>query len=85
MATGNIADRHAGLQRLVADRELLLRRKPPPAGNAGNDFHLRNVSDIGVCLGLCLAPPANAGVRSKRGAAQKDIRLVLCQHIVVRD
>src|ERR1700761_9791281 len=27
-----------------------------------------NVSDIGVCLGLCLAPPANAGVRSKRGA-----------------
>src|ERR1700733_12462539 len=29
-----------------------------------------NVSDIGVCLGLCLAPPANAGVRSKRGAVQ---------------
>jgi hypothetical protein len=27
-----------------------------------------NVSDIGVCLGLCLAPPANAGVRSKQGA-----------------
>src|ERR1700727_3863648 len=27
-----------------------------------------NVSDIGLCLGLCLAPPANAGVRSKRGA-----------------
>src|SRR4029077_12092554 len=27
-----------------------------------------NVSDIGVRLGLCLAPPANAGVRSKRGA-----------------
>src|ERR1700676_2629304 len=27
-----------------------------------------NVSDIGVCLGLCLGPPANAGVRSKRGA-----------------
>jgi hypothetical protein len=29
-----------------------------------------NVSDIGVCLGLCLGPPANAGVRSKRGAVQ---------------
>src|ERR1700731_332404 len=29
-----------------------------------------NVSDIGLCLGLCLAPPANAGVRSKRGAVQ---------------
>src|SRR5437764_4354548 len=27
-----------------------------------------NVSDIGVCLGLCLGPPAKAGVRSKRGA-----------------
>src|SRR6185437_13978778 len=27
-----------------------------------------NVSDIGVCLGLSLGPPANAGVRSKRGA-----------------
>ena len=27
-----------------------------------------NVSDIGVCLGLGLAPPANARVRSKRGA-----------------
>src|SRR5437588_11824250 len=27
-----------------------------------------NVSDIGVCLGLYLGPPAKAGVRSKRGA-----------------
>src|SRR5215475_11951911 len=27
-----------------------------------------NVSDIGVCLGLSLGPPAIAGVRSKRGA-----------------
>src|SRR5947208_16916625 len=26
-----------------------------------------NVSDIGVCLGLYLGPPAKAGVRSKRG------------------
>src|SRR4051794_27275120 len=26
------------------------------------------VSDIGVSLGLCLGPPAKAGVRSKRGA-----------------
>src|SRR5438046_5540601 len=30
-----------------------------------------NVSDIGVCLGLYLGPPAKAGVRSKRGAVQK--------------
>src|ERR1700746_1437793 len=30
-----------------------------------------NVSDISVCLGLCLAPPANAGVRSKQGAVQQ--------------
>ena len=41
MATGNIADRHARLQRLVDGQELLLRRKPPPAGNAGDDFRLR--------------------------------------------
>src|ERR1700733_3136640 len=41
MTTGNIADRHARSQRLVDDRELLLRRKPTPAGNAGDDFHLR--------------------------------------------
>src|SRR5271168_1922210 len=27
-----------------------------------------NVSDIGVYLGLCLGPPASAGVRSKQGA-----------------
>src|SRR5260370_39943197 len=27
-----------------------------------------NVSDIGVCLGLFLGPPASDGVRSKRGA-----------------
>src|SRR6187200_1735619 len=41
MATGNIADRHARLQRLVDDQELLLRRKPAPMCNAGDDFHLR--------------------------------------------
>jgi len=41
MPAGNIADRHARLQRLVHDQQLLLRRKPPPAGNAGDDFHLR--------------------------------------------
>src|SRR5207302_5302122 len=29
-----------------------------------------NVSDIGVCLGLYLGPPAKAGVRWKRGAVQ---------------
>src|SRR5437763_8832354 len=33
-----------------------------------------NVSDIGVCLGLYLGPPAKAGVRSKRGAVQSGIR-----------
>src|SRR5205814_1839689 len=31
-----------------------------------------NVSDIGVCLGLYLGPPAKAGVRSKRGALHWD-------------
>src|SRR3974390_340607 len=31
-----------------------------------------NVSDISVCLGLCLTPPANAGVRSKQGAVQRE-------------
>src|SRR5256885_3081491 len=30
-----------------------------------------NVSDIGVCLGLYLGPPAKAGVRSKQGAVQR--------------
>src|SRR5438309_11426622 len=30
-----------------------------------------NVSDIGVCLGLSLGPPAIAGVRSKQGAVHK--------------
>src|SRR5689334_6424641 len=29
------------------------------------------VSDIGVYPGLCLGPPAKAGVRSKRGALQE--------------
>src|SRR5437588_10503334 len=32
-----------------------------------------NVSDIGVCLGLYLGPPAKAGVRSKRGAVQDQL------------
>ena len=50
MTTRNIADRHARLQRLVDDRELLLRREPTPAGNAGDDFHLRK------CLGLRRMP-----------------------------
>src|ERR1700730_14211820 len=31
-----------------------------------------NVSDIGVCLGLSLGPPASAGGRSKRGALQTE-------------
>src|SRR4029077_8536969 len=33
-----------------------------------------NVSDIGVCLGLSLGPPAIAGVRSKQGALQVSAR-----------
>jgi hypothetical protein len=70
MATGNIADRHARLQRLIDDQELLFRRKPPPAGKPVMTSTFENVSDIGVCLGLGLVPPANAGVRSKRGAVQ---------------
>ena len=70
MAAGNKADRHARLQRLIDDQKLLLRREPPPAGNTGDDFHLRKRLGLGVCLGLCLAPPANAGVRSEWGAVQ---------------
>src|SRR5947209_13696483 len=34
---------------------------------------LENLSDIDVCLGLSLGPPANAGVRSKRGAVQAPV------------
>src|SRR5436305_15318167 len=34
-----------------------------------------NVSDIGVCLGLSLGPPAIAGVRSKQGALHPEHRL----------
>jgi hypothetical protein len=33
-----------------------------------------NVSDIGVCLGLSLGPPAIAGVRSKRGAVHPHMK-----------
>jgi len=68
MPTRNIADRHARLQRLLHDSELLLGREPPPAGNTGNYSHLRK------CLGHRrmprTMPPAIAGVRSKRGAVQ---------------
>src|SRR5205085_6352089 len=38
-----------------------------------------NVSDIGVCLGLSLGPPAIAGVRSKQGAVQgESVVLTTC-------
>src|SRR5438874_1714029 len=37
-----------------------------------------NVSDIGVCLGLYLGPPAKAGVRSKRGAVHCPVAVVIC-------
>src|SRR6185437_11839872 len=39
-----------------------------------------NVSDIGVCLGLSLGPPANAGVRSKQGALQHLTREHMAKH-----
>jgi hypothetical protein len=56
-------------------RTLLLRRKPPPAGKADDDFHLQNVSDLGVSLGLCLlTPPANAGIRSKPRSSIREIK-----------
>jgi hypothetical protein len=69
MPTGDIADRHARLQRLVHDRFCSVvnrRRRATPVMTPT----FENVSDIGVCLGLCLAPPAIAGVRSKQGAVQ---------------
>ena len=40
MATGNIADRHARLHRLGDNGELLIHRKPSPAGDAGDHFNL---------------------------------------------
>src|SRR5437764_13363221 len=40
-----------------------------------------NVSDIGVCLGLYLGPPAKAGARSKRGAVQVGLSLRTVQRI----
>src|SRR5205814_9847620 len=39
-----------------------------------------NVSDIGVCLGLYLGPPAKAGVRSKQGAVQSTERAQKAKH-----
>src|SRR3954465_8069242 len=38
-----------------------------------------NVSDIGVCLGLSLGPPAIAGVRSKQGALHRPSQGVCAQ------
>src|SRR5207302_577549 len=41
-----------------------------------------NVSDIGVCLGLYLGPPAKAGVRSKQGAVHRPrTNIGLCAHM----
>jgi hypothetical protein len=48
MAAGNKADRHARLQRLIDDQKLLLRREPPPAGNTGDDFHLKRLGQGGT-------------------------------------
>ena len=65
MATGSIADRHARLHRLGDNGELLIigtrRLRATPVITST----FENVSDIGVCLGLSLGPPAIAGVRSK--------------------
>ena len=69
MAAGNIADRHAWLHRLGNDASFSSwkrRRRATPVITST----FENVSDIGVCLGLSLGPPAIAGVRSKRGAVQ---------------
>jgi hypothetical protein len=74
MTTRNIADRHARLQRLVDDRELLLRRKPTPAGNTGDDLHLRKRLGPRRMPRTMPAPSANAGVRSKRGAVREALR-----------
>ena len=41
VATGNVADRHAGLHRLGNHGELQLGGKAPPAGDPGNHFNLR--------------------------------------------
>jgi len=45
MATGNTADRHARLQRLIDDRRLLLRREPPPRATPVMTSTFENVSD----------------------------------------
>ncbi|MGY3404700.1 hypothetical protein ACVWZV_000813 [Bradyrhizobium sp. GM5.1] len=52
MATDNIADLHARLQRLVDSQELLLPHKPPLAGKAGDDSTFENVSDQASLLRL---------------------------------
>ena len=66
MAAGNIADRHAGLHCLGNHGQLQIRRKPPPA-RAGDDFHLRERVGRRLYPGLCLDPPAKAGIRSNGG------------------
>jgi hypothetical protein len=63
MASGNIADRHARLQRLFDDQEVLLRRKPPPAATPVMTSTFENVSDIGVCLGAIVNDGAVALAR----------------------
>jgi hypothetical protein len=66
----NVADRHAGLHRLgytgsFSSVEKRRRRATPLIASI-----FENVSDVGVCPGLSLGPPAIARVRSKRGALQ---------------
>jgi hypothetical protein len=48
--------------------EVFVRISLVAAAETGLAHRGNGVPDIGVCLGLCLAPPANAGVRSERGA-----------------
>ncbi|MGY4230224.1 hypothetical protein ACVMIH_007585 [Bradyrhizobium sp. USDA 4503] len=78
MATSNMADRHARLHVSLTTKSFCSvvnrRRRATPVMTST----FENVSDIGVCLGLGLAPPANAGVRSKRG--QFTVRVFIGSH-----
>ncbi len=63
----------------LASAGLILRRRPPVSAREKRRLRatpvitstFENVSDIGVCLGSSLGPPAKADVRSKQGAVQR--------------
>jgi hypothetical protein len=66
MAAGNIADRLALCSVSLTTESFCSivnrRRRATPVMTST----FENSSGIGVCLGLCLAPRANAGVRPER-------------------